>query len=313
MRKTGGGFRSIRLLCLLFGFLTASGSASADCQVRKASSVALIVKDGSIMVPVEVNGATAVFILDTGAQRSLVTEAAVARLGLARDPWVGTTMSGIGGLNSRANADTRSLSLGGVPLVRHTLNHDTSLTVGVLPRAAVAGLVIDGLLGRDYLSMFDLDLDMLAHRLTLYRPIGCAGRFLPWGGGYAAIPVSIPTEHALVLPVVLDGVALRALLDTGASSSLLGAPGMFRLGLEPARLGADQADQVSGLGPRIVTMRRHRFDTLRVGSQTIDRPLIWVGPIRLTPIVDMLLGADWLAGRRVWISYATRQLFMAVP
>jgi hypothetical protein len=39
--------------------------------------------------------------------------------------------------------------------------------------------------------------------------------------------------------------------------------------------------------------------------------VIWVAPIRLTPIVDMLLGADWLAARRVWISYATRQLFVA--
>jgi hypothetical protein len=33
----------------------------------------------------------------------------------------------------------------------------------------------------------------------------------------------------------------------------------------------------------------------------------------LTPIVDMLLGADWLAQLRVWISYATRQLFVATP
>jgi hypothetical protein len=27
----------------------------------------------------------------------------------------------------------------------------------------------------------------------------------------------------------------------------------------------------------------------------------------------MLLGADWLAGKRVWISYATRQVFAAEP
>jgi hypothetical protein len=36
-----------------------------------------------------------------------------------------------------------------------------------------------------------------------------------------------------------------------------------------------------------------------------------VEPIRLSPIVDMLLGADWLTGRRVWISFATKQLFLA--
>src|SRR5271155_1667616 len=84
---------------------------------------------GVITVPVEVNGITAPFILDTGAQRSVVSEAAVRRLGLARDQWVGTTMRGIGGIDRRPNAAPRSLSLGGVPLVRRTVTHDTSLTV----------------------------------------------------------------------------------------------------------------------------------------------------------------------------------------
>lgn len=287
--------------------------ARADCVVRQKAVVKLNVAGGSISVPVEVNGVTASFILDTGAQRSVVTEAAVKRLGLARDEWVGTTMSGLGGINSRANADPRSMTLGGVLLARRTLNHDTSLTVGILPRFAAAGTVIDGLLGRDYLSAFDLDLDMLGNRLTLYQTSGCAGRFLPWGGNYAAIQVSSPAENALVVPVVLDGKPLRALLDTGATSSLLGAPGMFRLGIDLAALQSDPSDLVSGLGPHSVTMRQHRFRSLSVAGQTIDSPVLWVAPVRLTPIVDMLLGADWLAGRQVWISYATRQVFMAVP
>lgn len=277
------------------------------------AAVALNVTGGTIVVPVEVNGVTASFILDTGAQRSVVTEAAVERLGLARDQWVGTTMRGVGGINARANADPRSLSLGGVPLVRHTLNHNTSLTVGILPRSSTESPVVDGVLGRDYLSAFDLDLDMAESRLALYQISGCAGRFLPWKGNYAALAVSNPTENALVVPVVLDGRPLRALLDSGASSSLLGAPGVSRLGLDLAELQADPADQVSGLGARTVTMRRHRFRSLRVGSETFDAPVLWVASITLNPIVDMLLGADWLAERRIWISYATRQVFVATP
>jgi hypothetical protein len=39
--------------------------------------------------------------------------------------------------------------------------------------------------------------------------------------------------------------------------------------------------------------------------------LLWVEPVRLSPIVDMLLGVDWLAGRRIWISFTTKQLFLA--
>ncbi|MDR3532934.1 MAG: retroviral-like aspartic protease family protein [Rhodopila sp.] len=303
----------VRSLLLLLFCLLLPCAAGAACVVDAKATIPLDVRGGAIIVPVEVNGLIASFILDTGAQRSVVTGDAVQRLGLARDQWVGTTMSGVGGVNHRANADPRSLTLGGVNLVRRTLNHDTSLTVGILPRTRIGDRVIDGLLGRDYLSVFDLDLDVPGRHLTIYQVHDCAGRFLPWRGGYAAKTVTTPNPASRVVAVSLDGTTLRALLDTGASASLLAAPGMYRLGLEPAGLAADPSDQVSGLGSHMVTMHRHRFRSLGVGGQMVDSPVIWVAPIRLAPIVDMLLGADWLAGRRVWISYATRQLFVATP
>jgi hypothetical protein len=303
IRKTG----FVVLLALLLSPL----AAGAVCVVDKKATVPLTLTGGAITVPVEINGIVATMILDTGAQRSLVTQAAVQRLALARDEWVGTTMRGVGGIESRPNADPRSLTLGGVPLVRRTLNHDTSLTVGVIPRTHVGNLVIDGVLGRDFLSLFDLDVDVPDRRLSLYQVHDCAGRFLPWDDHYTAVPVMLPTESALVVPVTLDSTPLRALLDTGAGSSMIAAPGLFRLGLQPASLAGDPADQVSGLGSHFVTMHRHTFQSLQVGDQKTASPVLLVAPIQLTPIVDMLLGADWLAGRRIWISYATRQLFVA--
>ncbi len=111
--------------------------------------------------------------------------------------------------------------------------------------------------------------------------------------------------------MTLDGTPLRALLDSGSGASLLTAPGMVRMGLQAANLAADPADTVSGLGPHMVTMHRHRFRTLDAGGEVLDSPAIWVAPVRLPLFVDMLLGEDWLASRRVWISYATRQVFVA--
>jgi len=285
--------------------------AGASCSMEAKATVPLGTGDNVITLPVEVNGLIATFVLDTGAQRSLVSIEAVQRLGLARDPWVGTTMSGIGGIDRRPNADPRSLSLGGVKLVRRTLSHDTSLTVGILPRTQAGNRVIDGLLGRDFLSVFDLDLDMPGARLTMFQVHDCAGRFLPWQGDYTSVPVAIPAEQALVVPVALDGTPLRALLDTGSSTSLLAAPGMFRLGLQPTSLAADPAGTINGLGRHPVVMHLHRFRSLQVGPQVVDAPSLWVAPAHLSPIVDMLLGVDWLAGRRIWISYATQQIFVA--
>jgi hypothetical protein len=299
-------FRTI--LALLLALLLPV-AARATCVVTNKAILPLQFTAGQITLPVEVNGVTGTFVLDTGATRSVVTAEAVQRLGLARDEWVGTTMHGVGGIETQPNADPRSLTLGGIPLVRRTLNHDHSLTVGILPGAHRAS--IDGLLGRDYLALFDLDLDLPGRRLTLYQVSGCAGRFLPWPGNYVSIPVDIPIGQAIVLPVTVDGRPLRAMLDSGAGASMLGAPGMYKMGLDQANLAADPSDQISGLGSRVVTVHRHRFSTLAVGNQTIESPLLWVEPVRLSPIVDMLLGVDWLAGRRIWISFTTKQLFLA--
>lgn len=300
----------MRLLLSCLILIACRTGVTAACEVVPRASIPLEVINGAILVPVEVNGIAGRFILDTGAERSVVTPAAVQRLALTLDEWVGTTMHGVGGVERRPNANTRTLTLGGAALRRRTLNHDTSLTVADLPRATAGGRAIDGLIGRDYLSLFDLALDMPGQQLTLYDVQGCTGRFLPWTMPYEAVPVQNPAESALVVPVVLDGIRLRALLDTGAGSTLVTAPGIARLGLPLERLMQDPHVNVSGVGPRVQVMHRHRFNVLKVGTETIPHPTLWVAPVRITPIVDMLLGADWLAGKQVWISYATRQVFV---
>ncbi|HVY17945.1 MAG TPA: retroviral-like aspartic protease family protein [Rhodopila sp.] len=297
----------LRGLGIFLGFSVPAFAAA--CHVELLASVPVTLAGRTPLVTVMVDGQPARFILDTGAERTVVSEAAAARLGLPRDKWVGTTMGGVGGVNSRPNALPRSLSLGGVALVRNTLNHDTSLVVTPTLRG-VPLTVADGLLGRDFLSVFDLDLDTVHRTLGLETVHDCAGRFLPWHGPYAAMPATLAMGGAVILPVVLDGRPLRALLDTGASSSLLAAPGMFRMGLTVATVADDPSDVVSGVGPRSVVMRRHRFGALSVAGKVDAQPEIWVAPVHLVPIVDLLLGMDWLAGREVWISYATRQVFV---
>src|SRR6185437_7769832 len=165
---------SMRWLGLLVVALIAAGSAQAACSVQKRAEVTLDEAGGVPLVPLTVDGHPASFILDTGAQRSLVTSDAAGRLGLVRDEWVATTMRGVGGVERNRNADPRSLELGGAALRRRTMAHDNTLAVGTIPRDMIAGRRIDGLLGRDLLSVFDLDLDVPARRLALYQVEGCA-------------------------------------------------------------------------------------------------------------------------------------------
>jgi hypothetical protein len=303
-RRRGGSTALVawlaRLALLLLGF-----PAAAACVVSERGRVPVELAGGAILVAAEINGRPARLVLDTGAQRSVVTPEAVGRLGLALDEWVATTMRGVGGIERRRNALPRSFTLGGIRLERRTTTRDTSLTVATL----ALGNGIDGLLGRDFLAPFDLALDLTARSLALFEVRDCAGAFLPWTAPYTALTVQNPTDSALSVLVELDGVKLRALLDTGASATLLAAPGMARLGLS---LGA--ADRrITGLGGRSVGAEARRFRILLVGPDVIEAPTLLVAPIRVVPVSDMLLGADWLAGRRVWISFATKQVFVARP
>lgn len=301
-------------LCALFALLAAiAGAAHAACRVEPLGTVPLQVSSGHILIAVAVNDIEAAFIMDTGAERTLMSEEAVRRLGLQRDGWVASAILGLGGGTQHPNALPRSLQLGGLALRRKTLTGDTSVTVGPLPVREVEGRPIAGLLGRDFLSPFDLDLDLPARRMTLNDVRGCGTWFLPWTVPYAAIPAATMAGNALVIQTQVEGRPMRTLLDTGASASLITAPGMFQLGLTPAMLAHDPGGNGAGVGPAPVPMRLHRFSELRIGPDVSQDPRIWVASVRVVPIVDMLLGVDWLQSRRVWLSFATRQVFVTVP
>ena len=145
------------------------------------------VVQGHILVTVQVNDAAATFVLDTGADRTLMGEDAVRRLGLERDTWVeGRPSKALAASSSGRTPCRCSLRLGAAPLRRRTLSGDTSVTVGPLPVAEIAARPIAGLLGRDFLSPFDLDLgdlpgssadplrrDRLRRRLPALDPALC--------------------------------------------------------------------------------------------------------------------------------------------
>jgi hypothetical protein len=302
---------ALRIACWLAVSLALS-SPLAACEIKPLATVPLTWSGQALVMPVTINDIEAHFILDTGAERSIVSEAASLRLGLERDPWVGTTMRGIGGIVRRPNAKPHSLAVAGIQLVRRTLSRDTSLAVMPLPRNVTQDGGVDGLLGRDYLSLFDLDLDISSQRLTLQSVVGCAGRFLPWRMEYVATPIMMPLNAPPIITAYLDGHPLRAMLDTGAALSLLTAPGMHAMGLMPDDLAEDPPEVVNGLGPHAILLHRHRFQNLRIGDARLAYPGLWVGIVRIAPMVDVLIGMDWLTGRHIWFSFATRQIFVAL-
>lgn len=297
-------------VCCLLVTLVFAAPAAAACQVEKRASVPVRLEDGAAVVDVVINETSVPMILDTGADRTALTEAAVQRLGLPRDEWVASAQRGAGGrLDEHRAVSPAAMLIGGVPLRRRGLVAKPTLAV----LAGIGSGRQAGLLGEDLLSAFELDLDLPARTLTLYSVQGCAGRFIPWEQPYDAVPVQLGM-HSRSMPLVtvlLDRHPLTAVLDTGASVSFLNLRGMRQLGLTPAMLATDQPVATSVIGGRAET-RWHRFSAMQIGPLVLRQPMLLVAPVP-TPVFGMLVGLDVWATHRLWISYTTSQIFIARP
>jgi predicted aspartyl protease len=282
-----------RRAALLAG-LASLGAAAAPGDI----AIPIDVSGGRCLVPVRLDGRVARMILDTGAEISIVTGAAMARLGLRRDPWVGTTLRGAGGLvERRANVDVGVALLGGVKLIQHPPSSGLSLPV---TSSDLGGA--DGLLGGDVLRHYVLDLDIPGARLALRGP-----ETTPNSNG--DVKLQSLRGDLLLAPVVLDGHALTGLVDTGASVSLINARGLYRLGLVPALQLHDPAVPMLSVGGESI-VRRRQFTELRIGALKLATPTILTEQVP-EAAYDLVLGLDVLARQRLMLSYPGLKLRFA--
>ncbi len=155
-----------------------------------------------------------------------------------------------------------------------------------------------------------MDIDGAAHRLTLYRVRRCPDAVPPWREPAIRINGLEARRDRLLVPITLDGVAGMAILDTGAQATTIGMSMARRLGLSAASLETDRTIMAHGAAPRPVAVHVHQFRELLVGDARIETPTLAVVPNE-SAVGDALLGGDFLRNRRVWLSFATRRLFVS--
>ena len=259
-----------------------------------------------ILVAAEINGSPVTMIVDTGAQWTTLTPETAKRLQLPADPWNGGLRRGVGSFSHNVNAIVQSFRLGGMAL------ENRSLAVAPLSFSMALSPPFAGLLGGDFLYRFDLDIDLPHGKLTLYRNAGCSEGVPPWGTPVTAIPLVKSATNRLNLAASVDGHPFRAIVDTGATGSLITRPNALRAGVDAAALDRDPVVAGHGLGTAPVPMRRHVFGEVQIGPERFKQFEMTVGGTLLGG-GDMLLGLDYLGSRRVWLSYALRQMFVAAP
>jgi predicted aspartyl protease len=301
--------RALILLALLGFGACASGphGGQADaCALIRLARVPLETHGGMVFVQAMIDHQPVPLLVDTGAERTLLTEAAVDRLHLPRDRERATRTFGIGSPTAAWDAKLpNGLVLGGTHFPVE------SVTVGRFGMNDVAGGLADGLLGADTLLAFDIDLDLPGRQMTFYRARpDCGDPAPPWHGPYVDVAGVGVQRDRLLVPFELDGLEGMAVFDTGAQISSISRAMAERIGLGALDMASDRTVLARGAGPDQVEVHIHRFRELRVGAAVMLSPALPVVPMS-NRTGDGLIGADFLRARRVWLSFTSQRMFVA--
>ncbi|NMM03321.1 clan AA aspartic protease [Paraburkholderia sp. RP-4-7] len=276
-----------------------------NCHLTKDATLPLTEISGHYHVPVDIGGQTFLMVVDSGAEDTVLTPEAADLLHLSTDMSKADVIRGVG--------DTRSVYPRVLPSLKFGTEEwpNTRVEVANLLTAAerAAPSVPIGLIGARILSRYDVEFDFPAKTMTLYTAQGCTGRFVPWVGNYDAYsPIATP-RNRFILSLALNGRPIKAVLDTGASRSLLKHAALQAVDVDEAALASDRQLSGTGVAGNSIHVYVHRFDSLRVGRANLRNAPIEVGDAALSDS-DMLLGMDFLRWRRVWLSYSTGSVFM---
>ena len=209
------------------------------------------------------------FLVDTGAEVTVVETRAADRLGLRHGPRV--LVRGVGGTTTGSWCSEFRGELGGVRLPRRTLILD-------LDRFQKAvGAPVDGLVGADFFRRRVVQFDFKENRLRLLKSVSGLARD-------EAIRLRLGA-HGFLLPAAVDeGPAAWVRLDTGCAAALHWVTGE---GVP------SQVDRAPVIGVAAVGVRTIR-GTLRIGGRTWERVPMECHAAPMFPDESGLLGNGFL-------------------
>jgi predicted aspartyl protease len=280
-------------------------AAGGGCETVRLGETTVATLRNAPIVTLSANGVPVTLLLDTGAESTILTPAVAQRIGAQR-PRVEfqRQLRGIAGSLQSSEAELRSFTLGGVTIPWRRVR------VAPVNVASVFSGPLDGVLGADTLSSFDVDLDLPGHRMALYRKQTCPDAAPAWAEPYARISAGRSRGDHLFFPVTLDGRRTAAFIDTGSQFTVLSTRAALALGVTATVLARDRMATVRGAAAEQLAARVHRFSLLEIGVETIRNPEIVVTDVRLSD-ADLVLGIDFLKSRRLWLSYGSQQIFLS--
>lgn len=291
-------------------FLTASG-ASAGCTLNSVS-VPVEMHGLRPMVAAKINGQAVKLLVDSGAFFNSVSGkfAAAQKLkpveGVPTGSHIPAAVAGVTsgaagkpvltGLVVAAKFEFAGLAVSNVPFLAEDRFDEAA-----------------GILGQNFLHTMDVDYDLRQRVIRLAFPKDCKEAVLAYwvqpGQAYNVMPLDPPepgNEHTQG-EIWINGVKMRALFDTGASSSFITRRAAARAGVKVTDPGVRAVGEGRGVDADIKAWVA-RFASVKVGDEEIKNGLLSIGQSEARDF-DVLIGADFFLSHRVFVANSQRRLY----
>ena len=313
--------RTFLVASAVIGVAIASGICAAappECKFIRIAEWPVRLEHNKLIVDGAINGRKIGIMLDTGAQLSLILRSAAIRLGLTLRRSSRYRIFGLGG-----ETDVEVAHLDEFKIGQATQKNWQVIVAGERD----FGDDVAFLLGDDFFHNVDVEFDLAARAVRLYQSKDCDGVSLAYwsanGAGQVEIEEVDGNHPQIVLTVQINGQPLRALLDSGASTSTLATSDAARLGVTPQTPGVVARGPGGGLGAKKFDSWIGPFESFTIGDETIKNPQIRFGDLwkdmtygetgsrlqRQVGLRPMLLGADFLLAHRVLIAHSQRRIY----
>ena len=229
---------------------------------------------GRVVAPVFVNGRGPFrFVLDTGANRSVISADTAATLGLVPHPEEQAHVHGVTGSASLPVVDVASLAVGDQLFENQRMP--------VLASPVFAG--VDGILGIDCLQEARIEIDFERDRVTIRRS---GGRRAP--DGFLVVPATLQHGGLLLVDGRVGRVPVKAILDTGAERSIGNEALRRALVLAARRPGESVSSTVIGATPQVAQGVSFETPDVEIGGARLMNLVVTFGDLHVFGVWSLL-------------------------
>lgn len=296
----------LRLLIagLFAGALTFALPAAAACKLDMIVQAPVTMMGLAPVVAAKINGKDANLLVDLGAFFGSISRSRADYFQLrpgSLPPYM--EVRGVGGSADVKVGTATSFSLLGSNF------HNSQFLIG----GPEFGPSVDGILGRNFLLVADAELDLANGVVRLFDPKDCPGQPLAyWATNtpYSIVELELPKGRTgpVIGSAWVNGVKMRVMFDSGASTSVLTLKAAGRAGIHRDSEGASAGGTTGGFGRQSIETWIAPVQSFKIGDEEIKNTRMRIGAVELED-VDMLIGADFMLSHRIYIARSQNRLY----